>query len=319
MSDRRNWRIVLLPVIVCLIAAAIWIANRPTAKQPGPVVRPADPAWCASELKKGRELLEKAVQSSGPGEIEALDARRHFLNAVTADGDNLDAREWCARCEAFLGMMLLQQAQNNLDYALKLDPKRTSARELRAQVRWRIAFGTDGHVLPRRFGRWKTTRDPVAPKESAGLRKLADEDFQATGAYWGLRVAEEHFRAGRLDEAQGLATASDPRMPETSVMLALIALERGQDASMILTAPLQRKFAPAAMLVARLAVEAGEWQKAYDAAHILTDFDLTAKWVDAWLYQGIAAKRLGKTKEAGQALDYAKALDPTVAEWIPKD
>ena len=118
-GGRRDWRILGMPVLVLAVAAAIWAFNRPAAVQPKPV-KPPNSAGALRLLEQGKKAFAKAESLSGPdSELEGLNAMRHFRDAVTADGDNLEAREWCAKAEASLGGMLLKQAHNNLDFILK--------------------------------------------------------------------------------------------------------------------------------------------------------------------------------------------------------
>lgn len=317
MSEPRNRRILLMPAIIAVVALAIWLTNRPPATKP-PDPAPGDPDRARKLIDQGRAALEKAMDpATRDWEGTALDAMRHFRDAITVDGGNLDAREGAARAEALVGS--LAQAQDNAAFVLKRDPNRASARELYASITWRLAFRNDAHVLPRKLDRLKGTRDPAPPPDAAGLRKSVEIAFIGEPIYVALKVAEDHFRAGRLEEASRLAQAVDVRTPEAALMLGLVALEQGRDAAPFLKLAADRGLAAGRMLSARLAVATGDWETAYRYAKQVTDHAPTERWVDAWLYHGTAAKRLGKTQEAQAAFDYVRKVDPTAEEWIPKE
>ena len=181
-----------------------------------------------------------------------------------------------------------------------------------------MAFGFDGHVLPRKLERWKSTREPAAfTKSAVELRKGAAEDFEAAKAYYPLKVAEDHYRAGRLEEARRVAEASDPRVLEAGLLLGLIALESGDDPSPYLETS-SRKLMPSRLLLARLAVEREDWETVRKQGEAITANDLYTRSPDIYVYLGIAQRKLGREKESQKSFDWAKQLDPDVAGWIPK-
>jgi tetratricopeptide (TPR) repeat protein len=315
----KNPRVLAMPLLVLAVAGVIWYFTRPG---PAPVTPngtekpPPNRTNAEKFVEKGRLLLEKARDAGATWEIEVHSAMREFRFAIVADPDYLPAREWCARAELLLGS--LRQAEDDLDRILKREPTNLTARELRGQARWRIAFGFDGHVLPRKLDRWKTTREPVAfSKAAEELRKGAAEDFEAAKAYYPLKVAEDHYRAGRLEEARRVAEAGDPRALEAGLLLGLIALESGEDPTPYFETS-SRKLMPSRLLMARMAIEREDWETARKQGELITANDLYTRGADIYVYLGIAQKKLGREKESQKSFEWAKQMDPDVAGWIPK-
>jgi tetratricopeptide (TPR) repeat protein len=315
----KNPRMLAMPLLVMAVAGMIWLATRPGPPkvQPnGPEKLPPNRERAAKLVEEGRELFEKA-RETGPGwDVKVQTALRKFRDAITADPDHLPAREWSARAALLAGALM--QAEDDADRILKREPTNLTARELRGQARWRLAFGFDAHVLPRKLERWKTTREPVAfAKSAVDLRKGAAEDFAAAKAYYPLAVAEEHYRAGRLEEARRLAEAADPRVPEAGLMLGLISLENGENPLVYLETS-SRRLMPPRLLLARMAIEREDWETARQQVEAITANDLYTRSPDAYLYLGLAQRKLGKEKEAQKSFEWAKQLDPDVAGWVPK-